>query len=170
MSTERKRSRMLWGIGLLIGAIGCASLRNIPAIGISPLASVVIEGLIFACLLAAARFSCRQTAAIIGAAVPLHLWGLGFMDGFMIPVSILVNLSLTLCMHLLQKKSLPYWLSVLTLTAVGFAVLFFGSTAVIWIVKRESIVRTAAEAWNTNFYGLFSLLGASAVCAVPYRK
>ena len=168
MNTER--SRILRGIALLIGALGCASLRNIPALGISPLTISLIEGLIFVCLLAAARFFCWQMAVVIGAAVPLYLWGLSFLDGFMVPVNILVNLVLTLCMYLLKKNPCRYWLCVLMLTAVGFAVLFFGSTAAIRIVKREHISRTLLEAWNTNFYSLFSLLGASAVCAVSYRK
>jgi len=170
VNREINRSRVLRGIILLIGAISCASLRNISEVGISPFVITAIEGLIFICLLAAARFSCWQMAAVIGAVVPLYLWGLGFMDGFMVPVSILVNLVLTFCMYLLQKKSRSYWLGVLMLTTIGFAVLFFGSTAAIWIVKREHISRTMLEAWNTHFYSLFSLLGASAVCAAPYKK
>ncbi len=170
MNSDANKNSMLWGIVLLIGAVNCASLRNIPALGISPLAIAVIEGLIFMCLLAAARFSYWQIAAVISAVVPVYLWGLSFADGFMVPVSILVNLSLTVCVYLLRKMPTPYWLSVLMLTAVGFAALFFGSAVAIWIVKREHISRTLLEAWNTNVYSLFSLLGASAVCAAPCRK
>ena len=101
MSTEASKNRILWGIVLLIGAINCASLRNIPAMGISPLVIGIIEGLIFVCLLAAARFSYWQMAAVIGIIVPLYLWGLRFLDGFMIPVNVLVNLSLVGGMQML---------------------------------------------------------------------
>ena len=170
MSTEASKNRILWGIVLLIGAINCASLRNIPAMGISPLVIGIIEGLIFVCLLAAARFSYWQMAAVIGVIVPLYLWGLRFLDEFMIPVNILVNLSLVGGMQMLKKKPLPYLLGVTVLSAVGYVVLFFGSTAAIWIVKRESIVRTLLEAWNTNVYCIFSLLGAAALCTIQSRK
>ena len=96
--TEDRRNRLIWGVLLLIGALGAASLRNNPALGIMPAAIGVIECLIFACVLTAARLSDWRMAVLISAAVPVYLWAQRFLDGFMVPVDILVNLTMLLFM------------------------------------------------------------------------
>ena len=167
--TEERKSRLIWGGLLLVGALGCASLRNNPALGITPLAIGIIDALIFVCILTAVRFSDWRMAAVIALATPVYLWAQRFLDGFMIPVDMLINMTMLSCMGLVLKKSWAYALNVVVLAAPAFAVMLLASTMAIWIVKDENVIRALIVAWNTDAYSALSLLGAALVCA-PHGK
>lgn len=166
---EERRNRLIWGFVLLIGALGCASLRNNPDIGISPLTVGIIEGMIYACVLMAARLSDWRMAALIALTLPVYLWTQRFLDGFMIPVDMLVNLTLIGCMRLAMKKGWRYAANVAVLTIPAFAAMLIAGAAAVCIVKQESVLRSLIVAWNTDVYSLLSILGAALVCA-PYTK
>ena len=169
MKKETDKSRIGWGLMLFFGAVACASMRNNPQWGMSPLAIGLIEGLVFVCILLAVRYSCQYTGILIGVLVPIYWWLLSFQDGFMVPVEMLTNLMLVFGMNWVLPKKWNSWLKVLLVTGAAFAVTILGSTAAIWIVKKESVVRSLIEAWNTDFYVGLSLLGAAAVCT-PHKK
>ena len=166
---EDRKNRLIWGALLLVGAFGCASLRNNPALGITPLAVGVIEGLIYVCFLMAMRLSDWRMAAVIAVATPIYLWAQRFLDGFMIPVDILVNMTLLGCMAVILKKKWPYWAKGLFLALPAFMVMIIGSTIAIWLVKNERIVRALIVAWNTDVYSGLSILGAALAC-IPFKK
>ena len=166
--TEEKRNRLIWGALLMIGALGSASLRNNPALGISPLAIGVIEGMIFACILAAVRVSDWRMAAGIALVTPVFLWAQRFLDGYMIPVDMAVNLTMVGCM-MLAMKCRKYWINVILLALPAYVVLLLGGTTAIWLVKNENLIRSMIVAWNMDFYSGLSILGATLLCA-PHAK
>ena len=167
--TEERKNRLIWGGMLLIGALGCASLRNNPALGISPLAVGVIEALIFACIITAVRIVDWRMAAVIALVTPIYMWMQRFLDGYMIPVEMLMNAMLISSMGLNLKKNWSYGVSVAVLTLPTFAVMLTASAMAIWLVKDASIMRALIIAWNTDVYSGLSLLGAALVCA-PRKK
>lgn len=166
--TDERKNRLIWGALLLVGALGSASFRNNPELGISPLAVGVIEGLIFACVMAAVRVSDWRIAAVIALVTPVFLWAQRFLDGYMVPVEAAVNLTMVGCM-LLTMRSRQYWINVILLAVPAYIVLLLGGTAAIWIVKNENLIRSAIIAWNMDVYSGLSILGAALVCA-PYQK
>lgn len=168
MTEERKR-RFIWGCMLLIGALGSASLRNNPALGITPLAVAVIDALIYICLLLTVRFSGWKMAVFTALITPVYLWAQRFLDGFMIPVDMLVNLALIGSMYLALKAKINYYLQVILLTAAGILAMLISGTAVLWIVKEDNLIHSFLIAWNTNIYSYFSLLGA-ALLSTPFHK
>ena len=169
MREQAVRKRILWGAVLMVGAAACAAMKNTSVWGVYPIGRGISNGLIFACLLAAVRWSGWQAAGVIGMIVPMQLWGMRLLDGFMVPVDIMTNLVLIAGMHLVLKRSWKYWNAVLFLTAAAFCATNLGSTAAIWLVKRESVARAMLLAWNTTLFSLFSVLGASAIC-VPFER
>ncbi len=167
--TEEKKSRLTWGILLLVGALGCASLRNNPALGIHPTAVLVIQGLIFVCILSAVRVSDWKIALLISVVTPVYLWLQRFLDGYMVPVEILVCAVMTGLMAVLLRGRWPWWSRVLALALPTFAVMLLGSTVAIWLVKRESLQRSLIVAWNAVLYSGLGILGAALVC-MPWRR
>ena len=167
--TEEMKNRMTWGVMLLVGALGSASLRNNPALGISPLAVGVIESMIFICIMAAVRVSDWRMAAAIALATPMFLWAQRFLDGYMIPVDMAVNLTLVGCM-LLAMKNRNYWVAVILLALPAYTVLLLGGTAAIWLVKNENLIRSLIVAWNMDVYSGLSILGAALICAPHVKK
>ena len=169
--TEERKHRLIWGVLLLIGALGSESLRNNPALGITPLAVGFISGAACACMLAAVRMSDWRMGALIAAATPVFLWSQRFMDGFMIPVEILVNLTMVAVMYgILRRKQQCYLISVLLLTVAGFVVLLIGGSVALWLVKHESITRAFVASFHTYMFDGFSLLGAAIVCVPTGKK
>lgn len=166
--TEERKHRLIWGVLLLIGALGSESLRNNPALGITPLAVGIISGAACACMLSAVRLSDWRMGALIAAIIPVFLWAQRFVDGFMVPVEILVNLTMVAVMHMLLSKRHGYLLKVLVLAASGFAVLLAGGAVALWLVKRESIARAFVTSFHTYMFDGFSLLGAAIVCT-PFK-
>ena len=166
--TEERKNRLIWGVLLFVGALGSASLRNNPALGISPLAVGVIEGLIFACIMAAVRVSDWKMAAGIAVITPLFLWAQRFLDGYMVPAEMAVNLTMVGCMLLAMKKR-QYWIGVMLLAVPAYVVLLLGGTVAISLVKNENLIRSVIIAWNMDVYSGLSILGAALVCA-PYEK
>lgn len=167
--TEAKKNRMIWGALLLVGALGSASLRNNPALGISPLAIGVIDGLIFACILTAVRVSDWKAAVVIALVTPVYLFAQRFLEGFLIPVDMAVNLTLVIGMQLALKKGAGYWVNAALLALPAFAVLLIAETGAIWIVKDENLLRSLIIAWNADVYVGLSILGAALICA-PHTK
>lgn len=168
--TEERRNRLIWGVMLLIGALGCASLRNNPVLGIGPFAIGLIEGLIFACILAAVRVSGWRMASAIAAITPIFLWMQRFLDGYMVPVEILINMTLIGAMQMVLKKKRPYALNVVMLAIPAYAVMLLASAAAIWVVKEERIIRALIIAWNTDAYSGLSLLGAALVSTLSISQ
>ena len=117
----------------------------------------------------AVRLSDWRMAAAIAVATPVYLWAQRFLDGFMIPVEIMVNMALLGCMRVVLKIRKPYWLKVVLLSVPAFLVMLIGNTVAIWLVKDESIVRALIVAWNTEVYSCLSILGAALVCA-PFER
>ena len=70
MSEERKNP-VIWGCMLLVCALGCVSLRNNPALGISPLAIGIIEAMKIMNEIEA-EFDCRITKAIVSDGQPVE--------------------------------------------------------------------------------------------------
>lgn len=168
MSEERKNS-LIWGGMLFVCALGCASLRNHPALGISPLAIGFIEALIYICIMMGVRLSDWRWSAAIAVATPIYLWTMQFLDAFMIPIDILVNLTLVGCMAVVLKFRKGWFASLLMLTLPTFAMLLLSEAVALWIVKEEGLMRAMVVAWNISLYSGLSLLGAAAVC-IPGRK
>ena len=162
--TEDRRNRLIWGVLLLIGALGAASLRNNPALGIMPAAIGIIECLIFACVLTAARLSDWRMAVLISAAVPVYLWAQRFLDGFMVPVDILVNLTMLLFMCRVCGRMTSRLMNILLLVVPAFVVMLLGSAVALWVVKGDSFIRGLIVAWNTDLYSALSILGAAVLC------
>ncbi|MBQ2957137.1 MAG: hypothetical protein IJE08_11820 [Clostridia bacterium] len=166
--TDERRNRIMWGIMLLVGALGSVSLRNNPALGITPFAVGVIQSAVFVCLMFAVRLSGWKMAALIAAVVPLCLWLQRFLDGFMIPVEMLVNLTMVGCMSLILGKKWHYLIRAAAVAFPVFFVMLAGSCVAIRIVKEESFVRALIVAWNMTAYSVFSILGAVAV-SIPFN-
>lgn len=167
--TEEKKNRLIWGTMLLIGALGCASLRNNPVMGIGPFAVGLIEGLIYACILTAVRVSDWRMAAVIALVTPVFLWMQRFLDGYMIPVEILIGMTLIGGMRMLLGKKRAYVLNAVMVTIPAYAVMLLASAVAIWIVKEERFVRALIIAWNTDAYSGLSLLGAALVSTLNMR-
>ena len=168
MSEERKNS-LIWGGMLLVGALGCASLRNNPALGISPLAVGIIEALIYVCILMCVRLSDWRMAAAIAVITPVYLWWMQFLDAFMIPIDILVNLTLMGCMMLALRTECKGAIAVLMLAVPAFAVLLLGEAVTMGVLKQEGVGRSLVVAWNTSLYSGLSILGSALVCT-PYKR
>lgn len=167
---DEKNNRLMWGVMLLVGALGCASMRNNPVLGISPLMIGIIEGVIYICIMSAVRVSGWRMAALIALITPVYLWMQRFLDGFMIPVEMAVNLTLIGCMGLILKsENKNYWINTAVLAIPAFAVLLLAATVAISVVKDEGIIRALILAWNTDFYSGISILGASMICT-PFSK
>ena len=167
---EEKKSRLMWGCMLLVGALGSISLRNNPEIGITPVAVGIVDGLVFACILMAVRVADWRMSAVIALASPVFMWSQRFLDGFMIPVEILINLTLIGSMLLIMKNRWRYVMNVAVLMLPAFAMMLLAETAAIWIVKEEKVLRALIIAWNTDVYSVFSLLGAVLVCTPTSLK
>lgn len=167
--TEELKRRITWGILLMVGALGCASLRNNPALGIQPLAIAVIEGLIYVCLLVSMRLADWRITVLTALVTPVYLWMQRFLDGFMIPVEILVNITLIGCMYAVRKHRLKYHWTVLLLIVPTILVMLLGNTAALCLVKDEGFIRSFVFAWNTDVYTFFSLIGAVLV-SVPFQR
>lgn len=166
--TEERRNRLICGTMLLIGALGCASMRNNPELGISPLTVGIIEGLIYACIMMSVRLSDWRMAVVTALVTPVFLWSQRFLDGFMIPVDMAVNLTMIgfMCLAMRRKN---YWLNVAMLALPAYAVMLAAGTVAIWVVKDENLIRSMIVAWNTDVYAGFSILGAALACA-PFAK
>ncbi len=163
MNAEERKNRIIWGILLLIGALGSASLRNNPALGITPFAVGVIDALIFVCILCAVKFSDWKMAVIIAAATPIYLWMQRFLDGYMILVKIAANLTLvgSMCFTMTNKtKSSAFVWKCAVITLLTCAVAFLGGAVALWIVKHESFIRSFIVSWNTELFSCLSILGA----------
>lgn len=165
MSSEERKNRIIWGILLLIGALGSASLRNNPALGIMPFAVGVVDALIFVCILCAVRFSDWRMAAVIAVITPIYLWMQRFLDGYMISVRIAVNLTLIGCTLLCGRVRWAFVWKVLLTGVPVCAVMILGGAVALWIVKHESIIRAAIVSWNTDLYSCVSVF-AAAVCGL----
>ncbi len=162
MNSEERKNRIIWGILLLIGALGSASLRNNPALGIMPFAVGVIEALIFGCILCAVRFSDWRMAAVIAVVTPIYLWAQRFLDGYMISVKIAANITLIGCMLLCGCVKWAFPWKILLLAVPACAVMILGGAAALWMVKHESIIRAVIVSWNTDLYSCVSVLAAAA--------
>ena len=167
--TEESKRRITWGLLLFLGALGSASMRNNPALGITPLAVAVIEGIIYMCLLYAVRLSGWKMAALIAVITPVYLWGQRFLDGFMIPVEVLVNLTLIVCMCAVLRLRWHYGFKVILLAGSAVLAMLLCRTTALWIVKEENLLRALIFAWNTDIYSYLSLLGA-VLLSIPANR
>lgn len=161
MVDERKK-QIIWGVLLLIGALGSASLRNNPAFGITPFAVGIIEALIAVCLLCAVRYADWKMALVIAVVTPVYLWAQSFLDGYMVSVRIAANLTLIGCMHLIGTIRLEFIWEMLILALPACAVMVLGGAAALWMVKHESIIRAIIVSWNTELYTCMSIIAAAA--------
>ena len=166
---DEKNNRLMWGVMLLVGALGCASMRNNPVLGISPLMIGIIEGVIYICIMSAVRVSGWRMAALIALITPVYLWMQRFLDGYMIPVEILIGMTLIGGMRMLLGKKRAYVLNAVMVTIPAYAVMLLASAVAIWIVKEERFVRALIIAWNTDAYSGLSLLGAALVSTLDMR-
>lgn len=162
MSSEERKNRIIWGILLLIGALGSASMRNNPVLGIMPFAVGVIEALIYICILCAVRFCGWRMAAVIAVLTPIYLWAQRFLDGYMIPVEVATNLVLIGCMCLCGRVKWNFVWKTLMLALPACAVMILGGAAALWAVKHENIIRAVIVSWNTDLYPCLSVLIAAA--------
>lgn len=169
MNSDNKH-RILWGSLLIIEALGVASLRNIPALGITPLAIALIEGMIYMFFLSGVRVSSWKMAAINALIVPVYLWKQRFLDGYMVPVDMLVNLTMVACMCIVLRLQTRYPVSVLLLFVPSVLVMLLGGTVALWLVKEKSLLRSFIFSWNTDIYSYLSLLGATLICAPFHQK
>lgn len=166
--TDDQKNRLIWGLMLLIGALGSVSLRNNPALGITPFSVGVIQGAVFGCLILAVRLADRRIALVIAIVEPVYLWMQRFLDGFMVPVEVLVNMAVVGSVSLMLRKPWHYLVKTAAVTAFSFLILLSGSGAAIRIVKEESIVRALIVAWNMTAYSSLSILGAALLC-MPFK-
>lgn len=169
MTFERGR-KAAWGITLLVAALGSAALRNHPALGIMPFTVGMIEAVAFICILMAAYKASWQASVVIALITPLFLWAQKFLDGYMIPVHMLVGLALTGCMMLVIRKNCGFLGAVIVMALPAFVVLLAGTAAALWAVKQEGILRALVGAWNTSAYTGVSMLGAAVFCGWISKK
>jgi len=156
-----KKNRLRKSVLMILAALVIASLRKIPVLSIMPLAVGLIECLIIVCILLSASKVSWQASAIIGVLTPICLWLLRFTDGFMVPVCILSNLTVTGCVVYLLRPRFSYMINVLLSAIPAFCITLLGSAIAIWLVKEETLVRAVIVAWNTGFYSGISLLCAA---------
>lgn len=169
--SEERRNQLIWGVMLLVGALGSASLRNNPEIGITPLAVGVIEALIYVCILTCVRISDWRISSVIAIITPVYLWVQRFLDGFMVPVEIMACMTMVLTMWTVQRLKPKYPAAAALLAVPAFVVLLLGSTIALWIVRQEGAVRSFVMAWNTVFYSGISILAAALMCApISFKK
>lgn len=147
-----------------IAAILITSIRTIPVLSIMPLAIGVVECLAVICIIGSVITSGPQTSAAIGILTPICLWLQRFADGYMIPVYILSNLSLTVSTFVLMRANHSLIQKILLTAIPAFCVLLLGSAAALLLVKGESALRALTTAWNTVFYSGISILTASVIC------
>lgn len=167
MSEERKNP-VIWGCMLLVCALGCVSLRNNPALGISPLAIGIIEAIVYICIMMCVRLSDWRLSAVIAVVTPVYLWIMRFLDAFMLPSDILVNLTMMGSMMWILRNHRKPVVSVTALVIPAFAVLLLSEAVTLWILKEEGIGRALLVAWNTSLYSGLSILSAALVCT-PYK-
>lgn len=170
MKNSDNKRRILWGSLLIIGALGVASLRNNPALGITPFAVALIEGTIYMFFLSGVRLSNWKMAAINALIVPVYLWKQRFLDGYMVPIDMLVNLTMVACMCMVLHLQTCYPVSVLLLFVPSVLAMLLGGTVALWLVKEKSLLRSFIFSWNTDIYAYLSLLGVTLICAPFHHK
>ncbi len=137
-----------------------------------PLAIGTIDGLVYVCMLCAMRIRADSYAWGIALILPISLWLMRFLDGYMVPVYMAAYLTMSACMWLVMKRRWPWFLNVLLVFAPAFAASLLGNALAQWVVKREGMARAFSLAWNSNIYSALSMLGASLLCApgLEHRK
>lgn len=167
--TEERRNSWVRGCLLLVSALGCISLRNNPMLGISPLAIGTIEALVYVCIAMCVCLSDWRMAIVIAVIVPVYLWTMRFMDAFMIPVNVLVNVVIVGSILAVVHFQPCYAVSVLILTFPAFFTLLLSETFALWMLKHEGLKRAFIAAWNTSIYSGLSISGAALISAF-FRK
>ena len=169
MSEEHKKP-VIWGWMLLACSLGCVSLRNNPALGISPLAIGVIEAIVYICIMMCVRLADWRLSAVIAVVTPVYLWIMRFLDAFMLPSDILVNLTMMGCMMWSIRSQRKPVVSVVMLVVPAFAVLLLSEAVTLWILKQEGIGRALLVAWNTSLYSGLSILSAALIFLPTWQR
>lgn len=166
MNSERKGNRSRAAL-LVVSALLVTFLRNIPVLSIMPFAIRITECLTVLCILCAATQAEWKASVLIDLLIPVVLWLQRSIDGYMAPVYMLSNLTITVCAFLLAHAEAGRWVRRFVPTLAAFCILLIGSAVAIWTIKRENVVRSLVIAWNTNLLSGVSMLAAALLCCFP---